>query len=200
MSLWAIIPVKPLRRGKSRLAGVLSDEERSKLNINLFENTIRSLMSVSQIEQILVISRDTSALSLARDYGVRTVQEDNNSELNMALERATAVVKKYGGTSLLILPADLPLITSEEICGILSQARQPPEIVIVPDRREDGTNALYINPAGAIEYCYGCGSFLKYIEQAKIKNINVKVVHSDKIELDLDIPEDLEIFQRKFVN
>ncbi len=29
MALWAIVPVKPLRRGKSRLAKVLTQDERT---------------------------------------------------------------------------------------------------------------------------------------------------------------------------
>jgi 2-phospho-L-lactate guanylyltransferase (CobY/MobA/RfbA family) len=39
MTLWAIVPVKPLRRGKSRLADVLSQDERTNLNRHLLENT-----------------------------------------------------------------------------------------------------------------------------------------------------------------
>lgn len=35
MSIWAILPVKPLRRGKSRLAGALTEEERAALNEEL---------------------------------------------------------------------------------------------------------------------------------------------------------------------
>ena len=87
MSLWAIIPVKPLRRGKSRLAGVLSEEERTVLNITLLENTLRTLKQVQEIDQILVVSRDTGALALARDFKARTVQEGKPG-LNTALKRA----------------------------------------------------------------------------------------------------------------
>ena len=92
MSLWAIIPVKPLRRGKSRLAGVLSEEERTVLNITLLENTLRTLKQVQEIDQILVVSRDTGALALARDFKARTVQEGKPG-LNTALKRATIVAQ-----------------------------------------------------------------------------------------------------------
>ena len=39
MTIWAIVPVKPLRRGKSRLAGALSEDERTHLNQLLLEHT-----------------------------------------------------------------------------------------------------------------------------------------------------------------
>src|SRR5512140_3297002 len=99
MSLWAIVPVKPLRRGKSRLAGVLSEEERTALNNSLLANTIKAITSAPSIGQTLVISRDPAALALAREYGARTVMEDSNSELNQALQRATIVAMIDGATS-----------------------------------------------------------------------------------------------------
>ncbi|HNS37332.1 MAG TPA: hypothetical protein PKM01_06080, partial [Anaerolineaceae bacterium] len=76
MSLWAIVPVKPLRRGKSRLAGVLSEDERALLNMTMLGNILMTLTSVPQIDSVLVVSRDPAALALARDHGARTVQEE----------------------------------------------------------------------------------------------------------------------------
>lgn len=69
MTLWAIIPVKPLRRGKSRLAGVLTQDERADLNQHLLAHTVDTLRSIPEIEQVLVVSRDPATLSLAREHG-----------------------------------------------------------------------------------------------------------------------------------
>ena len=49
MTLWAIVPVKPLRRGKSRLADILSQDERTDLNRHLLENTLNTLNSLPEI-------------------------------------------------------------------------------------------------------------------------------------------------------
>jgi 2-phospho-L-lactate guanylyltransferase len=76
MTLWAIVPVKPLRRGKSRLASALSEEERTLLNRYLLEHTLSTLADIKEVEQVLVISRDPAALSVAREHGARTVRED----------------------------------------------------------------------------------------------------------------------------
>jgi len=62
MALWAIIPVKPLRRGKSRLAKVIPADKRADLNQYLLEHTIKVLNTIDEIEHILVISRDKEAL------------------------------------------------------------------------------------------------------------------------------------------
>ena len=192
MSLWAIVPVKPLRRGKSRLAGVLSEDERALLNVTMLGNTLRNLSAVPEINQILVVSRDPAALSLAREFGARTVLEDGNPGLNMALHRATVVAQVYSAQDILVLPADLPLITPEDIEQLIRLGNKPPVMVIAPDRRMDGTNALYLSPTGLIDYRFGPGSFHHHMQQAEKRNIRVEICRSPSFALDLDIPEDLE--------
>lgn len=196
MGLWAIVPVKPLRRGKSRLAGVLSEDERALLNFTMLSSTLRTLREVEEIEQILVVSRDPAALSLAREFKARTVQEDGQPELNTALQRATVVAQMYAAQEILILPADLPLLSANDVRKVLTHAKNPPVIVIAPDRRNDGTNALYMNPAGIIEYRYGPGSFHLHIDQAARKSIRVEICQLSTLSLDLDLPEDLDLLKQ----
>ena len=57
MTLWAIVPVKPLRRGKSRLSGMLSEDERTLLNQELLEHTLKTLSSLKELDQVLVGER-----------------------------------------------------------------------------------------------------------------------------------------------
>ena len=75
MTLWAIVPVKPLRRGKSRLSGVLSDDQRAALNKKLLIHTLNTITSLPELAQVLVVSRDPEALAIARAQGARTVLE-----------------------------------------------------------------------------------------------------------------------------
>lgn len=200
MSLWAIVPVKPLRRGKSRLSGVLSEEERTLLNYSMLGNTLKTLKSVPEVDQVLLISRDTSALALGRDFGARTLQEDGTSDLNTALRRATIVAQFYAAQSVLVLPADLPLIGRESIQSFIRFASSPPVVVIAPDRRMDGTNALYISPAGLIDYQFGTGSFQRHIEQAAMFEVRVEICHSPELSLDLDLPDDLDLLREMRIN
>ncbi len=193
MTIWAIVPVKPLRRGKSRLAGVFSEEERADLNRHLFENTVSTLKSIPEIEQVLVVSRDQAALSLARDLGARTVQENGAPQLNVALERATIVAKTYETRGVLILPADLPLITSEDVNLMLERASDPPVVVVAPDRHNKGTNALLVCPAGLIEYHYGADSFEMHCRLAEEAGARLEICELASLTLDLDVPEDLEL-------
>jgi len=194
MSLWAIVPVKSLRRGKSRLAGVLTDEERSALNQDLLIKTLMCLKTIQKIDQILVISYDPEALAKARELDVMTVQEGSKTNINNALRRATVAARAYNASKVIIIPADLPFIDKEEMESFLAQEGEPPEIIISSDRHSEGTNALFINPIGILEYNFGPWSFRKHIEQAERKKIKVKIKNMESLTFDLDVPEDLEIF------
>lgn len=199
MSLWAIIPVKPLRRGKSRLAEILSEEDRSRLNHHLFTHTIDVLLQVEAISDILVVSRDSNVLTEARDKGVRTVTENGTPELNSALRRASLFSNVFSTEGVLIVPADLPLLTPEDVTDFLAQRTKPPMLVISPDRLRLGTNMLFIDPADLITFSFGTDSFEKHCVLAGQKGAEVIVYENERIALDLDIPEDYEILRSKSV-
>jgi 2-phospho-L-lactate guanylyltransferase len=195
MTLWAIIPVKPLRRGKSRLANVLTQDERADLNQHLLAHTVDTLRSIPEIEQVLVVSRDPAALSLAREHGARTVQENGAPELNVALARATVLVKHYVTRGVLIVPADLPLLTAEDVRAMLDRAKYPPVVVVAPDRHRTGTNALLVCPVGLIDYQFGPGSFQRHCQLARQAGARLEICELPSIALDVDFPEDLDIIE-----
>lgn len=193
MTLWAIVPVKPLRRGKSRLAEVLSEEERLGLNSQLLIHTVDTLKEIPEIEQVLVVSRDPAALSLARAHGARTVQENGAPELNIALTRATIVANQYATRGVLIIPSDLPMISKEDVSAMLEMVKDPPVVVVAPDRKREGTNALLVCPVGLIDYDYGPHSFERHCERARMVGARLEICELSSLALDMDVPEDLEL-------
>ena len=196
MTLWAIVPVKPLRRGKSRLAGTLTEDERTVLNQELLEHTLKILSTLKELDQVLVVSRDPHALTIARNHGARTVQEDGQPHLNTALARATVMAQVHTIRGILVLPADLPLLTHDDVLALIDRAVKPPVVVIAPDRHGKGTNALLMVPAGQIEYDFGEGSFQRHCERAKQSGARLEIVELPSLGLDLDLPEDLELVRK----
>ncbi len=196
MSLWAIVPVKPLRRGKSRLAGTLTEEERTTLNQELLERTLKTLAPLKELDQILVVSRDPHALTIARNHGAKTVREDGQPHLNTALTRATVMAQVHASQGVLILPADLPLLTQEDVLTLIDRAAKPPVAVIAPDRHGKGTNALLMVPAGLIKYDFGENSFERHCERIRKAGAKLEVVELPSLGLDLDLPEDLEMIRK----
>lgn len=195
MPLWAVIPIKPLSRGKSRLAGLMTSEEREFLNQKLLIRTIRCLENIPLINEIAVISHDPTALHISRDLGVRTIQESRKTDINNALRKATKAIRTFDASKILVIPADLPMIIPEDIKEFLSLSIGEDEIIISPDRRMCGTNMLFINPIGILDYDFGLWSFKKHIEQAERKKIRVGIYNNERIAFDLDLPEDLEIIR-----
>jgi 2-phospho-L-lactate guanylyltransferase len=196
MSLWVIVPVKPLRRSKSKLNNVLSEDERAVLNLNMYENTLKALKDITIPHHVLVVSKDSSVLSLARSYKTKTLQEDGESGLNLALKKSIQVIKAYSAQSVLILPADLPFITKEDIEGVMNYKEDKPFMLISPDRKMNGTNLLYMSPPDLIDFSFGTGSFERHVRQAQLQNVHIEVRKFDGVELDIDSPEDLELFQK----
>ena len=196
MTLWAIVPVKPLRRGKSRLAGTLSEDERTELNRKLLEHTLNTLSNLRELEEMLVISRDPQALTVARNCGARTVLEDGQPGLNTALKRATVIAQVYATRGVLVLPADLPLITREDVLTLIDHANDPPVVVIAPDRHGKGTNALLMSPSGLIEYDFGENSFQRHCRRVEATSARLEIINLPNLALDLDIPEDLELVRK----
>ena len=195
MTFWAIVPVKPLRRGKSRLAGILTEDERTDLNRALLQHTLQILSELKEVDEVLVVSRDPQVLTIARNYGARTVREDGQPELNTALKRATVIAQVYATRGVLVLPADLPLISREDALALVERATNPPVVVIAPDRHGKGTNALLISPAGLIEYDFGENSFQRHCDLVKKAGARLEVVNLPSLGLDLDSPEDYEIIK-----
>lgn len=197
MSLWTIIPVKPLKRAKSRLSSVLTSEQRYAFAELMLRQVLTVVTNTPGVAGTLVISRDTKALAIARDFGAKTVQEGEASDLNPALLRATEVVRMWGADAILILPADLPFITVDDLSDMMAIADDSPAIVAVPDRYNDGTNALLVRPPGLIQYAYGTQSFERHIDAAIAVGATVHVHQSPTIQLDIDVPEDLIVYNNR---
>jgi 2-phospho-L-lactate/phosphoenolpyruvate guanylyltransferase len=198
MTIWAIVPVKPLVIGKSRLGSVLSGEERARLSRMLLERTLGVLKDSPSIDGSLVVSRDPEALAIAREFGCRTVLEhgQTQSDLNLALLRATAVAKAFEINGILVLPADLPLISPEDIQALVDESVKSPVVIIAPDRHNDGTNAMLMSPTGLIKFDYGPNSFNRHCMHALEAGAKLEIIRRINLGLDLDFPDDLDYYEQ----
>jgi 2-phospho-L-lactate guanylyltransferase len=191
MNVWAIVPIKPLSKAKSRLSEELTPEQREQMASNLLTRTVRLLLPLPQIQGVLVISRDTKALAMVRSLGAQTVQEGGTPELNNALLRATQVLRTWGAGAVLVVPADIPLLSAEDVEKVVTMGRYQASVVIAPDRREEGTNLLLVRPPGLIPYRFGPNSFTEHQRLARESDTSLMVYRSERASLDLDLPDDL---------
>ena len=192
MGLWVIVPVKPLRTAKSRLSTVMTSDERYDFAGGMLRQLLHVVMQTSRLSGAIVISKDPKALSVARDAGAKTIRETGNSSLNIALQKATEVVRSWGADQVMILPADVPFITTHDLNEMIELGREYNTVVIAPDFHKDGTNGMLSYPPGIIEYQYGTESFHKHKQSALAAGAKVHVYESPTINLDIDVPGDLD--------
>ncbi len=76
---------------------------------------------------------------------------------------------------------------------MLERVETPPVVVVAPDRRRQGTNALLVCPAGLIEYDFGPGSFQRHCKRAREAGARLEILELPSLALDMDLPEDLEL-------
>ncbi|MEM7129093.1 MAG: 2-phospho-L-lactate guanylyltransferase [Chloroflexota bacterium] len=199
MKIWGVIPVKPFGEGKSRLSGRLNPSDRGELSRKLLAGVIQVIQESAVCTEILVISRDRSVLSFADQLGTRTLlergssfgQESNSQDnLNSALTQAQSEIIRQQADALLVLPADLPYLTTSDLTT-LSQTAEEEESVVIAPSHDGGTNALLLRPPGCIRFDFGLNSCANHQRRAVENGLPFKLVHSDTLAFDLDQPKDL---------
>src|SRR5512139_2794995 len=186
---FAIIPVKPLRRAKSRLARALKAPTRAALVRSIFSRTLDVIAQVNRIDGVIVVSRDLTILELARQRHTITLME-SDSGLNPAITQAAHWAQAHHARSVIVIPVDLPLITSADLDAVIDRAAEERCIVIAPDRHADGTNVLLVRPPDAIHFAYGTSSFNAHCAQASEHGLSVHEYRSPTTAFDIDLPDD----------
>ena len=192
--IYAIIPVKPLARAKSRLARALKAPTRAALVRSVFSRTLDVIAQVRQIDDVIVVSRDLTILELARQRGAIALAE-SDSGLNPAITQAAQWAARHSARSVIVIPVDLPLITSDDLDAVIDRAVDERCLVLAPDRREDGTNVLLVRPPDAIHFAYGTASFNAHRAQAGERGLTVREYRSPTTAFDIDVPDDLETYR-----
>ncbi len=194
MLTWAIIPIKPLYQGKSRLSGIIDQQERIKFNKKLLSHTLKIVASCKKITGVIVVTKDHSLQSIMKKSTVKLLLEDGEADLNKAINLGISKAIENNADSIIIIPSDLPFLNNEEICKIIDLSTSQKSLVLVPDRHLTGTNVLFIKPALKDMYSFGENSFEKHKEIGRKAGLEVKVYESMNLCLDIDLPEDLQYY------
>jgi coenzyme F420-0:L-glutamate ligase/coenzyme F420-1:gamma-L-glutamate ligase len=190
----AVVPVRGMEGSKSRLGGQLDAEEREALVGGLLARTIRAARDAPSISGVVVVSPDPEVLRAATAEGADVLRQSGVG-LNGALRDGRAWAAGRGASAVLVLPADLPYVSADEVESLLqrtSNGSTPGEALVglVPDRHGDGTNALVIAPPAAIPFTFGPGS--RHDHEKAARHAGARLVEVDgPLTLDLDTADDL---------
>jgi 2-phospho-L-lactate guanylyltransferase len=191
----AVVPVRSLSSGKSRLGEPLDAEERADLVLAMLRRTVEQALAASRLAGVVVVSEDADLLRQARVMGAASLLQERPG-LNEGLAEARAAADPEA-TAIMVLPADLPSVVASAIDELaeaaeLAQRAAPdrPVVALVPDRHGTGTNALLVAPPGAIPFCFGEGSRVAHCSAARAAGASY-VELAGPLTFDLDTPEDL---------
>ncbi len=191
---WAVVPAKDLAQAKQRLAGVLSAEERQGLAQAMLEDVLVALSGVPALAGIIVVTREAVLAATARSFGARVVADLRHEGPSAAITLAAQELAAEGAVGMLAVPADVPLLTPEEIAEIAAAPPSLPAVTLVPALADMGTNGIALAPVDAIPVQFGKQSFFHHLETALERGITPRILRLAGIGLDIDRPEDLAAF------
>jgi 2-phospho-L-lactate guanylyltransferase len=189
VNLWLVVPVKSLRRGKSRLAPALDPGERFALSQLLLLRTLQRAQRFPGLDRTLVVSGCEETCEFAVESGVRALQESPPGGLNAALAQAQAALRERGASRMLAIPCDLPLVEAHDLRRL---AGAPPRgIALAPDRARRGTNGICLPIDFAFDFRFGFESFERHLDSAHRLGLQSTIVDSGGLAFDIDVPADL---------
>jgi 2-phospho-L-lactate guanylyltransferase len=195
MSVFAVVPVKDLWGTKSRLKPILDPGARAGLTLYMMGRVVSALKEAG-VENVCVVSPDRVVLNHARERGAEPLQQESRG-LNPALEEGRRWAMDRGGSVLLVLPADLPLLDAQDVRAVLEEEGEPPSVTISPDDAHAGTNALLLRPPDALPFAFGLGSYEAHQRAARERGFDVRVLERPHLSFDLDTAEDLARLEEK---
>jgi 2-phospho-L-lactate guanylyltransferase len=195
-ALAIVIPVKSLAEGKSRLAEALPAEDRHELNARLLTHTLDQAAHLADIADVYVVSKSSDVLAAAMQRGFTACPEADPGELNGAVALGAKQAAAGGATELMVLPVDLPWVSSSRLRTLVDAFRADCDAMIVADRAGEGTNVLLWRPIETACFHYGAGSAVKHTEAAKNLGYRVVMRQDPYLSFDLDTAQDFQIWSR----
>ena len=188
--LMILVPVKHLETSKQRLSPLLTPPERFALAEAMLQDVLAALDVCNHREHVVLVSGDARAHGLARQHGFGIIDDPDDPGETGAIEIAARAAIERGTEFMLVLPADIPLITAAEVDRIFDAA--PPEgTVLASSASGRGTNAVLQRPPGLFPLRFGNDSFLPHLAAAKATGKPVAVLRLPGIGVDIDEPADL---------
>ncbi len=175
-----VVPFK-LDNAKSRLAPALKAAERRLLAFAMLKDVLDVVLGFGGAT---ILSRPgLDAAQVGYDVEIH----ESELDLNDALNALIADEASRGWTAdILIVMADLALLTQNDMAGILSCRG---DVVLCPGRG-GGTNMILIR-SPEFRTCYQGLSFPKHLDCARQAGLEVSVFESFRAGSDIDCPEDL---------
>lgn len=182
--LVAVVPLRSPGHGKTRLAPALASHTRAALAGAMLADVVAALRGAGV--DLVVAAGGAAAASAASALGADTIMDGPDvTSLDDAVEHARRRLGPLG--ALLVVQADLPTITSDDVRVVVEGERA----VVIAPTDDGGTSALLRRPPAVIGTAFGSDSGGTHRRLAEAAGIVPRVVHRAGLALDVDVLEDL---------
>lgn len=181
----ALIAVKRRAACKSRLSAELPPPARLHLVRSMLDHVRRAALAARTLGQVIVLTPERDTLAPEAP-----VLADVGAGLNPALGAAHRLLLGLGVHELLVLPADLPLVTAEEIDRLVEAGRDA-GCALAPDAAGVGTNALYLRSYRPFRFQFGADSLRLHAAESARLGLEAQLVSLPGLSFDVDQPADL---------
>lgn len=179
METAVLIPVKAFHAAKARLSDSLSDGDRERLARWMAE---RVVLAARPLPTFVACDDDVVA-AWAEALGAEVLWGPGLG-LNGAIDLGVDLVAGKGADHVIIAHGDLPLADR------LSNVSRRGHVVLVPDRRRDGTNVMSRPCDVTMPAAYGAGSFHRHLHAALSAGLPVSVRADPHLSIDVDTVDD----------
>lgn len=198
--VWAVVPIKNLARAKTRLSPVLGPALRERLALAMAEHVLATLRKSGVANRLCVLSDEASPRfsELALRHGALPMLDPDvaarGAGLNGAIEGVAAIARNLGAAALLVVHADLPLLTPGALRRFLRSwsGLQGSNRVALACSKDGGTSLLLAGHPHTFGYRFGPGSHSLHIESCIRQGRSFASIDLPSARLDIDTPDDLE--------
>ncbi len=181
----ALLPLRDPGRGKTRLEAVLPPAGRAELAAAMATDVIDAIRDAG-VDRIVLAAGGPEAEQLGVTLDVEVVRDPPGVKgLNGAL--AAAIDELGGQHDVLVVAADLPGLTGDDVTAVL---RSDAQVVVAPTRG-GGTGGLLRRPAAVIPTAYGPGSARRHLDLAVEAGASTAEIHRSGFLRDTDTADDL---------
>ena len=188
-NIHAIVPVNVPNGSKTRLSHRLNAHQRASLTITMLINVLSALKRSSSVSSVTVVCADREMQTVVEGYGASFLWEGRRRGLNPAL--GFAMKEAPSGSSVLIIHADLPLLTSYDVDNLGRRAGDC-SLALVPSKDGTGTNAILMRSPNMIRLAFGTNSFHRHYALARKLKLALRVVRIHGVAFDVDDEQDLD--------
>lgn len=186
--MWAIVPYKEPPFGKSRLSNRLTPSQRTVLASTMLESVVDSLLQAEGVRGILLVSNSTNLAEFALKENIIILETQTTNLRDAVTQAGRFATKQLRCPTTFIVPADLPLISPNDIDFAISQHER---VTIIPDARLKGTNGIIATPPNGFEYVFNGQSYHEHQHNAHVAGLNPKSLQIESFSYDVDTFDDL---------